>query len=1358
MSVFARRALSVLFTCSLLLGVGVLGGASASAEVVHGFLFAFGGGETPAGAFEGDLTTAAIDQTSGDVYVAAINHDAVYRFDAAGKYLGEITGAAVPQGSLGLNGLSAIAVDNSAGPNKGDLYVAGSENGVVYRFDSLGKLLSQVSGSATPAGSFTPVGVAVDPSGNLFVVDIAGSVVDKFDPAGGYTGQIISSEIILPNKTIAVDSGDNVYLTNNELNVVKLEPGGTSSVLDTDNPKSVAVDPATNHVYVAEHVSDSVARIAEYDQSGKRLGTFGEERLGKVLGIAVQDTTGDVYTTDSANVLVDVFGPAVVIPDAVTQAASSVQPSSATLNGTVNPDGVQVTGCEFEYGTGTSYGQSIACAQSPASIGAGSSAVSVSADLGSLQPDTEYHYRVAVSNANGTNHGTDDTLVTSGPPRIDSESANAITQTTATLEGQVNPFGLDTTYRFEYGTSTSYGTSIPVPDADIGSQTTDQAVSQSIAKLSPGITYHYRIVAINAQATVDGADQTFTTVPAASIDSEYATNVASTSATINAQVNPLGSSTEYHVEYGTSTAYGYAVSGSVGEGTADVLVSYHASELAAGTTYHYRILVHNALGTIEGADQTFTTQAAGGNELALPDGRAWELVSPPNKSGALIENVELAQAAGDGSGIAYAASEPIGEGIVGHVGHNLTGNASARALSVRGPDGWSTRDISAKQTLPPEGSPPKEIFGSAEAFYLFSPDLSVGVFEPRGVVGPQSEGINERTLYLRNNKSETYQPLVSSANVPPGTRFGPTSISEEMYYVAATPNLTHVVLSTGIPLTQEAVREVLHSGELAENLYEWNAGKLQLVNILPDGTTKAGVALGSNSVAAPEGLESHTGASPYAMSSDGRWIVFHYASSGSRSTYFVRDMVEKKTVQFGQSAGSTRFETMNRDGSKVFYLESDKVESNGLNAEGELFVFDPVTGVRVDLTADHLDGEASAEVENKLVGTSEDGSFVYFVARGVLAAGASAGADNLYVLHDNGGEWATAFIATLSGEDGKDWLPTQAAAGELSVMTSRVSSDGGYLAFMSESSLTGYDNRDAVSGQPDAETYLYDADKNRLVCVSCNPSGARPVGVHELEEPVGAQELEEGAKTFLMDQGRTWGGNSAKEPWNGGRGHWLASMLPPAWYGDWSVAFYQPRSLFDSGRLFFESTDALVAQDTNGLADVYEYEPSGVGDCSAASTTFSERTGGCVGLISSGQSGSESEFFDASESGDDVFFITASKLVPEDYDSAYDVYDAHVCSMTVPCRSVPVSSPACSSGDSCKAAPSPQPAIFGTAPSATFSGIGNVIEEAKKGLVKHKPKPKAKKKTKKRVKRKAKGKRGRRAGRSRTGRTSGRAK
>ncbi len=173
----------------------------------------------------------------------------------------------------------------------------------------------------------------------------------------------------------------------------------------------------------------------------------------------------------------------------------------------------------------------------------------------------------------------------------------------------------------------------------------------------------------------------------------------------------------------------------------------------------------------------------------------------------------------------------------------------------------------------------------------------------------------------------------------------------------------------------------------------------------------------------------------------------------------------------------------------------------------------------------------------------------------------------------------------------------------------------------------------------------------------------------------------------------------------------------PGWTGEEAQgALYQSRYLSNSGRLFFDSPDALVPADVDGVENLYEYEPEGVGNCegtvAGASQVYERQTGGCVGLISSGTSAQESVFLDASENGDDVFFMTTSQLVPQDLDSAYDVYDAHVCSVASPCSSSAVAvPPACTTADSCRAAPVPQPAIFGPPPSATFSGTGNLAPE-----------------------------------------------
>jgi hypothetical protein len=199
---------------------------------------------------------------------------------------------------------------------------------------------------------------------------------------------------------------------------------------------------------------------------------------------------------------------------------------------------------------------------------------------------------------------------------------------------------------------------------------------------------------------------------------------------------------------------------------------------------------------------------------------------------------------------------------------------------------------------------------------------------------------------------------------------------------------------------------------------------------------------------------------------------------------------------------------------------------------------------------------------------------------------------------------------------------------------------------MSERSLTGYDNRDVTTGRRAAEVYVYHAaqdESGTLSCVSCNPTGARPRGIeyHKLEFGLGGLDGNFGS----------W--ESAE----------LVAASVPGWNsvgGSTEEGGNQPRYLTDAGRVFFDAEDGLVPQDTNGTEDVYEYEPSGVGTCEESSVTFGTRSGGCVDMISSGTSGEEAAFLDASENGNDVFFLTAAQLSRRDTDTAYDVYDARV--------------------------------------------------------------------------------------------------
>jgi hypothetical protein len=774
------------------------------------------------------------------------------------------------------------------------------------------------------------------------------------------------------------------------------------------------------------------------------------------------------------------------------------------------------------------------------------------------------------------------------------------------------------------------------------------------------------------------------------IESEFVTAATATSATLGAEINPGGAETTYHFDYGTTAAYGQSTpsSPSIGSDDSGHPVAAHIQGLQAATVYHYRVLATNTLGTVNGPDQTFTTQGPGGT-LKLPDGRSWELVSPVQKLGAQVVPLSraLIQASEAGSAISYYLTSPFVANPMGNV-------RLAQAISRRGPGGWSTEDIATPYTKP---SAVGEIQGE---YRLFSPDLSHGLVAPFGdtPLPPLEEGA-EPTVYLRNNAecaptpseaipATCYLPLVTAANVPPGTKFSSHGEGEELgfeqevNFVTATPDLSHVVLrSTQKALTTNAVvNEGLHQA----TFYEWASGRLQLINALPSSVLED---------------VSHTeigfdGNLRRAVSNDGSRVFW---STVGPTHLYMTDMTDGEVLRVDRAQGVSEpgerqvvFQIASSDGSVVLFSDEARLTAT---PGGGLYAYDVDTG-KLTLMTVPLHGED--EFHGLVLGASEDDSYVYLVDGGVLSEAPNAeqekavmGGDNLYVLHRevNGSTeaWTPSFITTLSAGDERDWLPDDAGDFlHMDTHTVETSPDGRYLAFMSDRSLTGYDNRDASSGEPDEEVYRYDAADAQLVCASCDPTGARPVGWRESE--TGGQ--------VLSDLGGGW------------EGRWVAATIPGLKEpGDNGEGVYEPRYMLDSGRLFFDSHDALVPQDVNGVGDVYEYEPGGEGGCAATNS-------GCVALLSGGTGPEESAFEDASASGSDVFFVTADKLAPQDVGNEYDMYDAHVCSTEAPCPASVASSPPCTTADSCKPAISPQLGVFGVPASATFSGAGNLVPPA----------------------------------------------
>jgi phosphodiesterase/alkaline phosphatase D-like protein len=300
------------------------------------------------------------------------------------------------------------------------------------------------------------------------------------------------------------------------------------------------------------------------------------------------------------------------LPDApavLTEAASSIAQTAATLNATVNPNGGPVSDCRLEYGATASYGSSVSCTPSP---GAGESPVAVSAKVTGLSANTTYHFRVLATNAGGTSTGSDVTFKTlPNPPTALTKAASSITKTTATLNASVNPNGGEvSSCELEYGPTEAYGsrtTCSPAP----GSGSSPVPVAGAITGLSANTTYHFRVVATNAGGTGVGNDATFKTLPdPPTVATVSASSITQTTATLNASVNPNGGEVSgCELEYGSTEAYGSKTtcSPSPGAGASPVAVSGSATGLVKSTAYHFRIVATNAGGTSTGADETFET-------------------------------------------------------------------------------------------------------------------------------------------------------------------------------------------------------------------------------------------------------------------------------------------------------------------------------------------------------------------------------------------------------------------------------------------------------------------------------------------------------------------------------------------------------------------------------------------------------------------------------------------------------------------------------------------------------------------------------------------------------------------------------
>jgi uncharacterized protein (TIGR02145 family) len=316
---------------------------------------------------------------------------------------------------------------------------------------------------------------------------------------------------------------------------------------------------------------------------------------------------GDKYVYDDLRSAVIVA----IAPVVSAVAASDINETSATLNGSVNAKGSN-TMVSFEFGLTTDYGNTASSSQN---IVSGSTDTYVNAILGSLTPNTTYHFRVKAVNAGGTVYSGDLAFMTNAnvvAPLVTTYAATEVTNTSAVLNGSVNANASSTAVTFEYGTTYMYGSAAnATPGTAEG--ITPVNVTMALTGLIPGQLYHFRVKAVSAGGTTYGEDNTFITTQPPAATTQYATAIAQTAARLNGLVNANGSPTDISFEYGTSDQYGSSVAGvpASSSGTENTASKADITELTANTTYHYRVKAISAGGITTGEDKIFTTAPLG---------------------------------------------------------------------------------------------------------------------------------------------------------------------------------------------------------------------------------------------------------------------------------------------------------------------------------------------------------------------------------------------------------------------------------------------------------------------------------------------------------------------------------------------------------------------------------------------------------------------------------------------------------------------------------------------------------------------------------------------------------------------------